>query len=89
MSKNLKSCANFAATAALIALAAASAPSTTYAAGAEQPGRCYGVNACKGQGVCATSKNDCKGLNECKGKGLLVKTPTECRALGGMLAEPK
>ncbi|HEX7907084.1 MAG TPA: hypothetical protein VF534_03210 [Paraburkholderia sp.] len=86
---NVKSRASFAAAAALLALASASVVSTANAAGAEQPGRCYGVNACKGQGLCATAKNDCKGTNSCKGKGVIVKTPSACRALGGTLTEPK
>jgi uncharacterized membrane protein len=89
MSMTIKSRAGFAAAAALLAIATASAASIANAAGTEQPGRCYGVNSCKGQGLCATSQNDCKGLNSCKGKGLLVKTPTECHALGGTLTEPK
>ncbi|HEY1150461.1 MAG TPA: hypothetical protein VGF27_17915 [Pseudoduganella sp.] len=82
--------ASFAAAAAMLALATmASTPA--YAAGAqkEQPGRCYGVNTCKGTSLCATAHNDCKGLNECKGQGVLVKTPTECKKLGGTLTEPK
>jgi uncharacterized membrane protein len=59
------------------------------AADKEEPGRCYGINSCKGTGLCATAKNDCKGLNECKRQGVLVKTPSECKALGGTLTEPK
>jgi hypothetical protein len=89
MSNTLKSRASFAAAAALIALATASIAHPAKAAGAEQPGRCYGVNSCKGQALCATAKNDCKGLNDCKGKGVVVKTPTECVAAGGSLTEPK
>jgi uncharacterized membrane protein len=89
MSNIVKSRVSFAAAAALIAIASASVVTTANAAGAEQPGRCYGVNSCKGQGLCATSKNDCKGLNNCKGKGLLVKTPSDCLAAGGTLTEPK
>ena len=82
--------ASFAAAAAMLALATmASTPA--YAAGAqkEQPGRCYGVNTCKGTSLCATAKNDCKGLNNCKGEGVLVKTKSACLAAGGTLTEPK
>jgi hypothetical protein len=63
--------------------------SPSHAAGKdqEQPGRCYGINACKGERLCATAKNDCKGLNHCKGQGVIVKTPTACKALGGTLTE--
>jgi uncharacterized membrane protein len=73
--------------AALLALASLSMSSPSFAADKEQPGRCYGINNCKGESLCATAKNDCKGLNECKGKGVLVKTPTECKALGGTVTE--
>jgi uncharacterized membrane protein len=73
--------------AALLALATLGMSSPSFAADKEQPGRCYGINNCKGESLCATAKNDCKGLNECKGKGVLVKTPTECKALGGTLTE--
>jgi uncharacterized membrane protein len=88
-----KSRNSFAAAAALFALAIASVASPVYAAdnGAqkEEPGRCYGVNSCKGQSLCATAKHDCKGLNSCKGQGVVVKTPSECKAAGGTLTEPK
>lgn len=30
---------------------------------------CKGLNACKGQGGCATKENSCAGANACKGKG--------------------
>jgi len=73
--------------AALLALATIGMSSPAFAAEKEQPGRCYGINNCKGESLCATAKNDCKGLNECKGKGVLVKTPAECKALGGTLTE--
>src|SRR2546426_11557450 len=32
-------------------------------------GNCAGVNACKGQGSCATAENSCAGKNGGKGKG--------------------
>jgi uncharacterized membrane protein len=88
----IKSRVSFATAAALLALASATAMANpTQAAGKaaekEQPGRCYGINTCKGTSLCATAKNDCKGLNDCKGQGVLVKTPSECRALGGTLTE--
>jgi hypothetical protein len=73
--------------AALLALATFSMSAPSFAADKEAPGRCYGINNCKGESLCATAKNDCKGLNECKGKGVLVKTPTQCKALGGTLTE--
>ncbi|MEV8522301.1 hypothetical protein ABZR86_21060 [Dyella marensis] len=88
-----KSRSGLAAAAALVAIAAASVISPVKAAdqGAQQrePVRCYGVNSCKGESLCATSKHDCKGLNDCKGQGVVVKTKAECLAAGGTLTEPK
>jgi hypothetical protein len=79
--------------AAMLAMASAALTAPAHAADqqqkAEQPGRCYGVNTCKGTSLCATAHNDCKGLNECKGQGVVVKTKTECLAAGGTLTEPK
>lgn len=88
-----KSRSGFAATAAIVALALALLHSPVQAADQgsqkEQPTRCYGVNSCKGQSLCATAKHDCKGLNGCKGQGVVVKTPSACVAAGGTLTEPK
>ncbi|HUA81320.1 MAG TPA: hypothetical protein VL997_13160 [Dyella sp.] len=88
-----KSRNGFAAAAAMVALALASVSVTTHAADQgsqkDQPTRCYGVNTCKGQSLCATAKHDCKGLNDCKGQGVVVKTAAQCLAAGGTLTEPK
>ncbi|MGZ0716330.1 BufA2 family periplasmic bufferin-type metallophore [Pseudomonas palleroniana] len=90
MNTALKSRLSLAGAAALIALASASFATAASAADAqEKPGRCYGVNTCKGTSLCATAKNDCKGLNSCKGEGVIVKTPSECLKAGGTLTEPK
>ena len=89
MNSNFTSRISLAGAAAMIALASMAAIAPAHAAEKEQVGRCYGINTCKGTGLCATAKSDCKGLNECKGQGVLVKTPTECKALGGTLTEPK
>lgn len=75
--------------AALLAISTASIASPAPAAEVEKPGRCYGVNTCKGTSLCATAKNDCKGLNSCKGEGVLVMTKTACLAKGGTLTEQK
>jgi hypothetical protein len=75
--------------AALLAISTASIAAPASTAEVEKPGRCYGVNTCKGTSLCATAKNDCKGLNECKGKGVLVKPKSECLKAGGTLTEPK
>ncbi|WP_248806271.1 hypothetical protein [Pseudomonas sp. MWU13-2100] len=86
---NTASRLSIATAAALIALASASFAVSASAAEKEQPGRCYGVNSCKGESLCATAKNDCKGLNSCKGQGVIVKTPSECLKAGGTLTEAK
>jgi uncharacterized membrane protein len=88
-----KSRNGFAAAAAIVAIALASLHSSAQAADngvqKEQPTRCYGVNSCKGQSLCAMAKHDCKGLNDCKGQGVVVKTPSACVAAGGTLTEQK
>lgn len=88
-----KSRSSFAAAAAVVALALASLNGAAHAADQspqkEQVTRCYGVNTCKGESLCATAKHDCKGLNDCKGQGVVVKTPSACVAAGGTLTEPK
>lgn len=40
--------------------------------------RCYGANACKGQGSCKTANNACKGQNECKGQGFMMMEEMAC-----------
>lgn len=88
-----KSRNSFASAAVVVALALSSVVTAhaadQSAAQKEQPGRCYGVNSCKGQSLCATAKHDCKGLNGCKGQGVVVKTPSACTAAGGTLTEPQ
>ena len=57
-------------------------------AGAEV--HCSGVNACKGQGACASAQNSCKGQNACKGKGFVnMGGAAECTKAGGTIIEPK
>lgn len=89
MSIATKTRAGLAGAAALIALASLSTPSFAAEKVKEEPGRCYGINTCKGSSLCATAKNQCKGQNECKGTGVVLKTATECKALGGTLTEAK
>jgi hypothetical protein len=50
---------------------------------------CYGVNACKGKGECATATNACKGQNGCKGKGVISMSAKDCKAKGGSTEAPK
>jgi uncharacterized membrane protein len=92
MNNPIKSGVSIATAAALLALSSAASfatPSFAAAAEKDEPGRCYGVNTCKGQSLCATAKHDCKGLNNCKGEGVIVLPKSECLAKGGTLTEPK
>lgn len=92
VSTTIKSRFSFATAAALLAISTASMAGPASAAATaevEQPGRCYGINTCKGTSLCATAKNDCKGLNSCKGEGVLVRTKTACLSAGGTLTETK
>lgn len=51
---------------------------------------CGGVNACKGQGACASAENSCKGKNGCKGKGFVtMSNADECAKAGGKVIEPQ
>jgi uncharacterized membrane protein len=48
---------------------------------------CEGINACKGQGACATAHNSCAGKNACKGQGAVEMTPEDCKAKGGKVGQ--
>ncbi len=50
---------------------------------------CLGINACKGQGACATAQNDCAGKNACKGKGVVLTSVADCKAQGGTVQAEK
>ncbi len=50
---------------------------------------CAGVNACKGQGSCATAENSCAGKNGCKGKGVMEMSAADCAKKGGKVAAEK
>ena len=90
MANSIKSGVSIAAAAAVLALtSAASFASPAFAADPDPAGRCYGVNTCKGQSLCATAKHDCKNLNSCKGQGVLWMPKSQCLAKGGTLTEPK
>jgi hypothetical protein len=75
-----KSGATIAMTAATLLVAGTLA---TASMATEINGRCFGVNACKGQGQCKSAHNACKGQNTCKGKGWLAMTKGECDNQGG------
>ena len=50
---------------------------------------CEGVNACKGQGACATAHNECAGKNGCKGKGAMEMSAKDCKDKGGKAQDKK
>jgi len=81
MKLNQKSGATIAMTAAALFVSGTIATSAMAAGGTT--GKCYGVNACKGQSACKTAQSDCKGHNACKGTGFVVMTDTECAEKGG------
>jgi uncharacterized membrane protein len=55
------------------------------AAHAQSTNKCYGVNACKGQSACQSTRTSCKGKNACKGQGITVtSTALECVATNGV-----
>ncbi len=57
-----------------------SSPSTR----ADESVKCFGVNACKGQGQCRTTQNQCNGHNKCEGKGWIkMDSAAACEAEGG------
>lgn len=51
--------------------------------------KCFGINECAGQSVCAVNKPDlgiehsCAGENECNGKGWIQVSHSDCDAKGG------
>lgn len=50
--------------------------------------KCSGINACKGQGSCASGEQACAGKNECKGKGWVnVDSEKDCTDKGGTVAK--
>jgi hypothetical protein len=56
--------------------------------------KCYGGNACKGQGACggvhkSGESYSCAGNNECKGQGFTKTTAEDCEAKGGSTTKPK
>jgi len=51
--------------------------------------RCAGVNACKGQGACASAHNGCSGKNGCKRKGITMTSAADCKARHGTVAPQK
>jgi hypothetical protein len=81
MKMNQKSGAKIALTAAALLVSGTLATSAVAAGG--ETGKCFGVNACKGQSACKTASSACKGHNACKGKGFTVTSAEECKAAGG------
>lgn len=85
----LNSGISFAASAAIIAVAAAATVAPVAAEEGAKQVHCYGINTCKGTSDCKTAHNECKGQNECKGHGFKTMTAKQCAAAGGSLTETK
>ena len=81
MKLNVTSGAAIAAAAAAMVIGT-SMPQTT-ATAASYTVKCYGLNACKGNGNCKTVGNACKGKNACKGQGIKMMSKSACLAKGG------
>lgn len=66
-------------------------PGNTDAPGvtADEHVKCFGINECSGQSVCAVNKPDlgiehsCSGENECAGKGWIDVSRSDCDGKGG------
>lgn len=70
-------------TAVLAATLISSATTTITAAHADEAkDKCHGVNNCKDQTACATSRRSCAGTNSsCKGKSWLPMDKATCKDL--------
>jgi uncharacterized membrane protein len=53
--------------------------------------KCYGANACKGQGGCGGAGHACAGKNACKGQGFVEADSKEAclKMAGGRLTPEK
>ena len=80
MKLSAKSGAVIAAAAAAFVMNAA-APAAN--AGTNYTVKCFGLNACKGNGSCKSLGNGCKGQNACKGQGVTMISKSQCLAKGG------
>ena len=81
MKLSAKSGANLAAAAAVAFIAGATPIAT--ASAADYKVKCFGLNACKGNGSCKGLSNSCKGQNACKGQGFASLSKSACLAKGG------
>ena len=75
----------------LALLAAALLASAPLAAehSANTPGKCFGVNACKGKSSCRSTGHSCKSQNACKGQGFVRVTKDTCDQIGGHFVPDK
>ena len=81
MKISVKSGSAMAAAAAALVIGG-SLPVTT-AQSASYTVKCFGLNACKGNGSCKSLGNACKGNNACKGQGFSMLSKSTCLAKGG------
>ncbi len=80
---------SIAASAAIIALSAATPTAAAVAKEGAKTVHCYGINTCKGTSDCASGSHECKGMNDCKGQGFKTLTAKACKKAGGSLTAPK
>jgi hypothetical protein len=64
-------------------------PDSAPAAAADEQVKCFGINTCAGESVCAVNKpelgieHSCAGENDCKGKGWIKVSRSECETQSG------
>jgi uncharacterized membrane protein len=69
--------------AAIAAISMAAGCAHTHQQMAGDGSKCFGVNACKGQGACSGPGHSCNGKNACKGQGWLSLAQADCESKGG------
>jgi len=90
MTMNKKNVLLASAAAGLMTLALTVASGVAHAEDAPAKVKCYGVNACKGQGDCGGKGHSCSGKNECKAQGFVYKpSAEECLAIKGGRLTPE
>lgn len=67
----------------------AAADTADVAAAADEQVKCFGINSCKGESVCAVNKpelgieHSCAGENDCSGKGWIKASRGDCESQDG------
>lgn len=67
----------------------ADADAADASASADDAVKCFGINSCKGESVCAVNKpelgieHSCAGENDCQGKGWIKASRGDCESQSG------